>query len=412
MADAGFDKNKPLIVTAGIVAFLRTLHIDRIDSLTPILVQCNISKEEFIENLYALHKFEIVDICNDKGVRFAEQCLANYMLKYVFYDTKLIRLSAMIRTCFCVAQKKTVSAISTLYNVYQVEGMHDYIGKEIKAVWQELPATSNHLFFEYVKAFYPINPLDTLVILKNFIDSEKSVEIPIEDLDTHVKKNHKIIRSDILNILGGFADTDNLEGALDLLFMYYQKRPDLFSDFYFTITTHYSVSGHSKYSQYRTQIKLIEKFCEYSDDWTNGFVAELFLAIPPELLGLQFESIENGRGNSISIFSFSLVLSEGAKQYRSQMWGILLRLCRHENYRKEIFDFLKEYGHTERDCSKPVVAFDSPYVVSIMDAAYPSDQLPNILLAEHLTNTISSDAFEFHSLDQYLCSSKLQIYHY
>lgn len=295
LVDAGLTQNKTLLATAGIIAFLRTLHIDRVDSLSPILAQCNLTKEEFIENLYTLHKYEIVDICNDKGVRFAEQCLANYMLKYVFCDTKLIRLSTMIRTCFCVAQEKTVSAVNTLFNLYQVNSIHEYIGKEIKTVWQELSEENSPLFFEYVKAFYPVNPLDTLVMLKNFIDSEKSVEIPIENLDTHVKKNHKIIRSDILNILGGFSDTDNLEGALDLLFMYYQKRPDMFSDFYFTITTNYSVSRHSKYSQYRTQIKLIEKFCEYSDDWTNGFVAELFLAITQELLGLQFESIENGR---------------------------------------------------------------------------------------------------------------------
>lgn len=132
LIDTGLDQNKALLATAGIIAFLRTLHIDRIDSLSPILAYCNLSEKNFIENLYTLHKLEIIDICNDKGVRLAEQCLANYILKYVFCDTKLIRLSVMTHTCFCIAPEKTVAAISTLFNVYQVKSIHEYIGTEIK----------------------------------------------------------------------------------------------------------------------------------------------------------------------------------------------------------------------------------------------------------------------------------------
>ena len=410
LVDAGLTQNKTLLATAGIIAFLRTLHIDRVDSLSLIFAQCNLTKEEFIENLYTLHKYEIVDICNDKGVRFAEQCLANYMLKYVFCDTKLIRLSTMIRTCFCVAQEKTVSAVNTLFNVYQVNSIHEYIGKEIKIVWQELSEENSPLFFEYVKAFYPVNPLDTLVMLKNFIDSEKSAIVPIEELDANLKKNHKVIRSDILNILGGFADTDNLESALDLLFEYYQKRPDLFSDFYHVITSRFSISRHANRIRYRTQIKLIEKFCEYSDNWINRYVSELFLAISPVLLGLQFESLESGRGNSVTLYTFSLALSDGVKEYRSHIWRILDKLCMNENYREKIFVILKEYGHYINDCSKPIIYFDSSYIVSIMDTAYPPEQLPNILLAERLSNIISSDEFSFHSLDRYTGSPKLKVY--
>ena len=59
-----------------------------------------ITIESFISNIQTLHENEIIDICNDKGVRFSEQCLANYILKYVFYDKKMIKLSLMIEACF------------------------------------------------------------------------------------------------------------------------------------------------------------------------------------------------------------------------------------------------------------------------------------------------------------------------
>ena len=80
LVEAGLNTRKELMVTAGLVAFLRTLHIDHIDWLLPVLEQEGLTKNAFIENLYDLHKLEIVDICNDKAVRFSEQCLANYIL--------------------------------------------------------------------------------------------------------------------------------------------------------------------------------------------------------------------------------------------------------------------------------------------------------------------------------------------
>ena len=289
LADAGLENDKQLLATAGLIAFLRTLHIDYIDPLEPVLAQCQLTKEVFVENLYALHKLEIVDICNDKAVRFSEQCLANYILKYVYCDTKIISLQAMIRACFSVYQEKTISAINTLLGVYHVEELYTFISEEIKAVWKELADENDSSFFKYVKAFYPVNPVETLIMMQEIIESEEAVCIPIEELNTDVDKSFRTINSDVLIILGGFADTENLETALDLFFEFYRRRPDLFSEFYHSITSYYSISRHSYRHGYFTQIKLVEKFREYSCNWTNEYVSKLFLAVVPKLLGLRFD---------------------------------------------------------------------------------------------------------------------------
>lgn len=410
LADTGLENDKQLLATAGLIAFLRTLHIDHIGPLEPVLEQCQLTKEVFVENLYALHKLEIVDICNDKAVRFSEQCLANYILKYVYCNKKIISLQAMIRACFGVYQEKTISAINTLLGVYHVEELYTFISGEIKAVWKELAKEKDPSFFKYVKAFYPVNPVETVIMMQEIIENEEAVCIPIEELNTDVDKSFRTINSDVLIILGGFADTENLETALDLFFEYYRRRPDLFSEFYHSITSYYSISRHSYRHGYFTQIKLIEKFREYSCNWTNEYVSTLFLAVAPKLLGLRFDGFEDGRRNTATFYSFSLALTDGVEIYRGMLRKILCLLCADGKCQLPIYNLLKGYGHSIDKNSRAVVNIDAPYIVTIIELAFPSHYLPNCLLAERLTNVFSTDEVTFHSLDAYLNAPKLAIY--
>lgn len=410
LSDSGLGNDKQLLATAGLIAFLRTLHIDHIGPLEPVFAQCQLTKEAFVENLYALHKLEIVDICNDKAVRFSEQCLANYILKYVYCDKKIISLRAMIRACFPVHQERTLFAINTLLGVYHVDELHKFVGEEIKAVWKDLAAENDPSFFKYVKAFYPVNPTETLIMMQEIIESEEAVCVPIDELNTDVDKNFRTINNDVLIILGGFADTGNLETALDLFFTFYKKRPDLFSEFYHSITTYYSITRHSYKYGYYTQIKLMEKFGEYSCNWTDGFVSALFLAVAPKLLGLRFDGVEDGRRNTATFYSFSLALSEGVETYRGMMWETLCLLCSESKYRSKIYTLLKDYGRSYDESSRTVVEIDAPHIVSIMDLAFPTHYLPNCLLAERLTDVLSTDESTFHALDAYLNAPKLAIY--
>lgn len=410
LAEAGLDDDTQLLATAGLVAFLRTLHIDRISSLDPVLAQCQLTREAFVEKLFVLHKLEFVDICNDKAVRFSEQCLANYILKYVYCDRKIVSLREMIRTCFTMYQEKTVFAINTLLSVYHVEDLRAFIDKEIRAVWDVLVAEKDPSFFKFVKAFYPVNPTETLILMQEIIESEEAVYIPIEELNTDVDKSFRQINNDILVILGGFADTENLDIALDLFFLFYRKRPDLFSEFYHTITTYYSLSRFFyKYGCY-TQIKLLEKFNEHSCGWTDRFIAELFLAVVHKLLGLQFEEAESGRKNQTTIYSFSLSFTEGVKAYRVMIWDALRFLCLENKYRLRIYNLLKNYGQSVDESSRSVVDIDAPQIVSIMETAFPVHYLPNCLLAERLAEVFTTDETAFHSLDGYLNAPKIELY--
>ena len=150
--------NKNMCITAGIVAFLEAIHLEHIDTFLPILHEKGLNRDDFIENVRILHELEIVDICNDKAVRFSEQCLSNYLLKYVFFDKKLIGLSEMIKACFQSYRERTISSVNTLLNIFRNETLFNFVEKEIKLLWDELSIEKSPALFEFVKAFFRINP--------------------------------------------------------------------------------------------------------------------------------------------------------------------------------------------------------------------------------------------------------------
>lgn len=180
--------NNNVCITAGIVAFLEAIHLDHIDPFLPILQEKGLNRDEFIENIYMLHEQEIVDICNDKAVRFSEQCLSNYLLKYVFFDKKLLSLSEMIKACFQSYRERTIFSVNTLLNIFRNITLYNFVEKEIKILWDELSTEQSPIFFEFVKVFFRINPTETLLILQNEIELEEGVISEWRGIDTEKGK--------------------------------------------------------------------------------------------------------------------------------------------------------------------------------------------------------------------------------
>lgn len=381
--------NKNMCITAGIVAFLEAIHLEHIDAFLPILQERGLNRDGFIENVHMLHELEIVDICNDKAVRFSEQCLSNYLLKYVFFDKKLIGLSEMIKACFQSYSERTISSVNTLLNIFRNETLFNFVEKEIKLLWDELSIEKAPAFFKFVKVFFRINPTETLLILQNKIESEEEVFCKWCDIDTEKVKNYQDITDDIIKILGGFKDMIDLPTACDLFFQYYFKRPDLYMDFYHAVNLYFGINKDSPNYGFYTQVTFFEKMKEYSDDWKRESVATLFLQIAEEFLKLYFSPIEGDRKNALTIYKIPLAISEGVEKYRRLIWESLCSLCEIEKYTAKVRKILNSYGGIIEDVSIPVLQFDLKYITSILESYFLPDELGNCLLANKIIRVFS-----------------------
>ena len=403
--------NKNMCMTAGIVAFLEAIHLEHIDTFLPILHEKGLNRDDFIENVRILHELEIVDICNDKAVRFSEQCLSNYLLKYVFFDKKLIGLSEMIKACFQSYRERTISSVNTLLNIFRNETLFNFVEKEIKLLWDELSIEKSPAFFEFVKAFFRINPTETLLILQNEIESEEGVICEWSDIDTDEGKNYQNVTDDIIKILGGFADMRDLPTACDLFFQYYFKRPDLYMEFYHAVNLYFGINKDSANYGFYTQVTFFEKIKEYSDDWKQESVATLFLQIAEEFLKLHFTPVEGGRKNTFTIYQIPLAISEGVEKYRKLIWESLSSLCEIEKYRARVRKILSSYGGIIEDISIPVLQFDLKYIESILESHFPPDELENCLLVNRIVQVFSNINFSCESaFAKYFVGEYFQLY--
>ncbi|MDY3011271.1 MAG: ATP-binding protein [Clostridiales Family XIII bacterium] len=404
--------NKNTCITAGIVAFLEAIHLEHIDAFLPILKEKGLNRDGFIENVRILHDQEILDIYNDKAVRFSEQCLSNYLLKYVFFDKKLLSLSEMMKACFKSYKERTISSMNTLLNIFMNETLFNFVEKEIKILWNELSKEKSPVFFEFVKVFFRINPTETLLILKHKIELEEDVNCEWCDIDTEKGKNYQNVTNDIIEILGGFADTDDLPTACDLFFQYYLKRPDLYMEFYHAVNLYFGINKDSAGYGFCTQIIFFEKIKEYSDNWKQEFVTTLFLEIAEEFLKLHFSPAEGGRKNTITIYQIPLVISDGVEKYRKLIWESLSSLCGIEKYKAKVTKILSSYGGTVENTSISVLQFDLKYITSILNSNFPPDELENCILANKIARVFNGMNHSCESLfAEYFEGEDIQLYH-
>ena len=274
----GIDQNMPLIITAGIIAFLNSLHLDYIDSLQPVLQDTGISISSFKESVYKLHELEVVDICRDKAVSFSEQCFENYILKYVYFDKNYIKISAMVETCFVSFQGRTVQALNTLMGVFQIPELHEYVKDEIEQVWKKLQLRKDPHFWDFVKMFYHVNEEETLMLLQDKIDKQSAVHVDVQELSPDYQSSGFQISdtNDILHILAGFADSyENIDTALDLFFLYYLKRPDKYKKFLEIAINGYGVRHKAINNIWRIPDRFLDKIIEHSSNWENPYSKRL-----------------------------------------------------------------------------------------------------------------------------------------
>lgn len=412
ITDAELNSNEGLLITAGIMAFLNAIHLDHIEAIQPILEEERITVESFISNIKKLHENEIIDICNDKGVHFSEQCLANYILKYVFYDRKMIKLSLMIEACFSTYKERTIHAINTLYRCFQNADLHKYVKGEILCLWHKLEETKSSYFYDYVKAFYPLNPVETLQLMKRKIDEVNPVVMLAERIDVSADRNSQSVDDDIIKILGGYADTEDFESALDLFFLYYLKRPDLYIQFFHATILYFGIHRDSYISDYYTQQKFFQRITDVSNGWTNPFILLLFTDISKEFLKLEFSHCESGRNEkSVTFYRVAINCSNGVCKYRQMIWEQLIHLSNCESNWESISRILQHYGNAQADCSKDVIRFDARFIFKLVNSTLAADKLSDCRIVESLNETLKDADISTDEFEPFLKNEKMFIYH-
>lgn len=409
--DNGLDTDTSLLCSAAIIAFFNSLYLDRLDSILPLLENSGLSKDKFISALQKLHEMKLVDIYYDKAVQFSEQCLANFILKYAFYDKKIVSLTLLIETCFPRYKTKIVYFVDTLINVFRDEQLFDFVKSGILNIWESLRHKDYQEFFNFMKSFHAFNPTETLIELSEIINVSEACALPAKQIDIEIGKNYQNIDDEIINILGNYSNTPDIKTALDLFFQYYLKRPDKYIQFYHACVVYFGIQKDSSLYGYDTTIQLINKMIEYSDDWNNEYIRILFVDVVKHLLQLTFSPSESDHKNeSITFYTIHLALEEGVSAYRTLIWKELIAIAQTGHSLSQIKQILRNYGYNCDESSSEVIKTDISYIIALIDLCFCKTCLFENIIVEHLQKILSRMNLQNDHIDAFLENPKMELY--
>ena len=314
-----------------------------------------IEEELLISKLYDL---ELVDWFKDEIVNVSDQNLGDYILYYIFYEKKWLKLCDVIDDSFPNFRHKMIYVLNTLTEKFYSTSMISFINREIKDAWDNTCENNER---HYLESFYNVYPEKSLLILKNFVDNAERTKVEISEEIFKKNKNNNVIHTMEVKMLSGYKHTDYCNEATELLLNYYEKRPDLFLDFYFAIINNLLYDNTSYYYKYQKEDVLLSELWARCDEGKNYYFSLLFIHVAEQSLKTEVSHVEEVRNNNgVSICRMTIVLTDEMKQLRSNLWNRLFVLREQDFYKDMVDGVLKEIhiDGLNKDSTKEFLMFD------------------------------------------------------
>lgn len=357
--------NKNLCLTAGILAVVKAVMLEKLDCLDPILNLGNISREEFTDCIQQLSSMEVVEIHRNKVAAISDQCFANYMLYYEFFSQKRISFSELLAVGFVHFREGVVQSVATLLNLFANDNLQAYIEGEVIKTWDSFKHDNAACFDDFARVFHQFRPVEAFIIA-----DEKIEKIPQEEItDRHIDFEKGTFKSgeEVLGFLTGYENSPYLETVIELLMEYSQKSEDDAISGFSWLKNHCCFGADAYMYDYRAEKVTAEKLLEYTNE--NCIAQQFVLAYASYALSFKFRPMEPGRGNSIKIFDIKLANCKGVREYRAACWKIIEKLSQEKSVRPEVTTFIRKYAGSIRDAADAsIVADDKPFVLKIVDS--------------------------------------------
>lgn len=372
-------EEKKLCLTAGILSLLNAILLNKIDKIEKLLELANISKGEFKDNIYTLAQMEVVEIHLDQVAAISDQCLANYMLYFVFFEKKMLPFSEVLNVGFIHFKEGVTRALNTLLNIFAKKSLREYLGDEINKVWIQFEHDKSPYFLDFATVFHVFKPEEAFVIANDKIDNICQEEFSNSKIDF----NKNIFKSDddILGFFTGYHYSEYLRTVVELLIEYAGKSEEKAIMAYKFLTTTYDITQDSYRYKMFSEKKICKTMSEY--EGTNLYSLKFILASVKYYLGFEFRPTEVGRGNTFRMYHIDLVNSEFIKAYRESCWQTVIKLSESKELQEDIIAFLNRYAVAIRGTNdKSIVSDDKFYVDQILKQLVVSDFKKAVILRD------------------------------
>ncbi len=371
-------ENHSLCLTLGILAMIRAVILDNMNSLYGLLNLCNITKEKFYENIQQLSSMEVVEISSSQVATLSDQCLANYMLYYVFFEKKLLPFSKVLEIGFKHFREGLIQSMNTLLNLFSKDSLHDYMKSEVRKVWNNFRNNNDPCYLEFVKEFHTFQPEEAFILAKDKIE-----EIQFQPFKSHkinFEKSSSNSYDDILGLMTGYMNSHYMETVIDLLISFVEKSEENVVKGSSWLKSHYCIDGDSIRYDFYTENIILKTLLKYLD---NNELCQIFiLKYISYALSFEFRPSVFERGNFITQH-IHISLSNGVKEYRKTCWDIIDHLVKYTYLHDELYNILYKYAISIRRAKNAdVVEYDCMFINNIIPIIQCSNLKRSLLIRE------------------------------
>ena len=164
-----------------------------------------------------------------------------------------------------------------------------------------------------------------------------------------------------IEILSNYKHLECFDEAFELMLNYFEKRNDLFMDFYFAIKRNLFYDRNSYYDKYKKEANILSRLWERCKNGEEYSYSLLYLNVVEYGLNVEYNyQHQTLNHNSITIYRASVVLTEEMKKIRAEIWENLFVLRKKREFVDKINNILmkQRVGAIDENSLREIVKFD------------------------------------------------------
>ena len=364
-----FGNDTDLCITAGILSVINAVMLNNTSVLSELLAAYGIGADTFVQKVYHLAKLEMVEVQLDQVATLSDQCLANYMLYYTFFEKKIFALSDVLKIGFKSFRNGVIRTVNTIRNIFESEETKDYCKQEILRVWDYYKDTQDTCYEEFVKVFHVFRPEEAFLLAQKLIDKMPVVKTEVETtiFSQYALGNYE----SVLGFLDGYQYSEYIDVVFELLVSFCEKGNKALDSGYKWLETYYGINVDSYKYRYYTQRKISELLYKAVSN-ENSTAMELGFRWASYALGFSFRPTEMGRGNTFVMYNIEIKNAEGVRYFRHECWEILIFLASRKTWHDRVLKVLSVYSKSMpcEECPEILLeeASDVESLVTLLDS--------------------------------------------
>lgn len=353
-----------LCFAAGVLSIINAVVLNNMSALQELLDNYGLTCEDFKKKILYLFQLELVEIHNDQVATLSDQCLANYMLYYVFFQKKLISFSSILEIGYKYFRNGVIKSINTILHIFESDETRTYCEQEILRVWDNLKKSQETSYNDFVKDFHVFRPEEAFLLAQQEIENINSEEYDVCNAD--FSKNVFGCEESVLVYLEGYEYSEYLEYVMEMLLEYCSKTERTLVSGYKWLETSYGINVSSYKHRYYNQ-KKISEYLHNAILEGNATAMALGFHWAEYSLGFSFQHTEMGRGNKVVFYNMDIQQSDGIVEYRSTCWQILIALASNPAWNDVVLRFLDSYAkHLHGKPDYNIVSCEVEYVERLL----------------------------------------------